>query len=93
MIANERSEQISKHGFSIEQDAWNAKDISRAERGPLMYAAVFALTGKPWPEDWDGAYANKIRNQTYKEPLIVAGALLAAEIDRLEYLESNLSGI
>ncbi|GAB3701545.1 hypothetical protein GCM10027592_29800 [Spirosoma flavus] len=78
LIAEERDEQINKHGWSAERDDAN-------DKGQLTEAAIFALTGDGdyWPETWSYEFADKINAKTHLESLIVAGAFIAAEIDRL----------
>jgi len=88
LIAQERKEQIEKHGISVDED------VKTNEAGELKSAA-FSLIGvtdsealpkyNPWP--WDKERWGKICAKPYKERLVVAGALIAAEIDRLQATE------
>ncbi len=41
------------------------------------------------PHNWNKALWRRMMKKPYKERLIIAGALIAAEIDRLTYLEQN----
>lgn len=90
LIAVERQEQIEKHGRTAETDElFNAgyqlcKGASSLLFSPtdegldLMSADLFRPKG--WNKDiWD-----KMLGKPYKERLIIAGALIAAEIDRLQ---------
>lgn len=90
LIAQERKEQIEKHGFSIELDH------DYYNRGELLQAADFALhplsEQSSWPEEWDQHFAERIRNKDRIGQLKVAGALIAAEIDRLLYDSQNNTG-
>lgn len=81
LITKEREEQLEKHGWSEEHD-----DAHKEEQ--LTGVALYALTWDEgfWPEDWDDDQMIKIAAKTDKERLIVAGALIAAEIDRLTRL-------
>jgi hypothetical protein len=82
LIAQERAEQIEKHGFDVEND----KDYAHNE---LIKAALFAINPYQfeWPYYWDEEFRTKIRNKPNDiERLKVAGALIAAEIDRLNLL-------
>lgn len=83
-IAAERQRQLSEEGWTSEHDAaWvNGELVSAA----ICYArtAVDGYAGRmsaplgwPWHEDW-WKPSNYLRN------LVRAGALIAAEIDRLE---------
>lgn len=78
LIAEERQEQIVKHGFNAEHD-----DQYNME---LRDASVYLLTGNPsyFPSDWSVEWKLKFDSKGYKEQLIVAGALIASEIDRLQ---------
>lgn len=91
LIAKERTEQIEKHGRSIEDDAkWN-------DRNELSIAASMLVVDYPHvcleiedveenhcPDGWDRSIWSKMVRKPYKERLIIAGALIAAEIDRLQ---------
>jgi hypothetical protein len=83
LIAEERQEQIEKHGFTNEYQREHPEYYSKGE---LVDAACYAmyLHNMIWPTDWNDMYKQKIYNKSYKDRLIVAGALIAAEIDRLQ---------
>ena len=82
LITEEREEQILKHGFKVENDA----DYSNNE---LVKASFFAINPEQfeWPFYWREDYRSKILRKTRIQRLTVAGALIAAEIDRLQYYE------
>jgi hypothetical protein len=82
LIAQEREEQIKKHGFDASRDRGN-------ENKELIKAALFAIN--PQQFEWPFFWAEKFRDRILAKPteidrLKVAGALIAAEIDRLLYL-------
>ena len=79
MIAKERQEQIEKHGRSLHHD----KEVN--SNGQLLDAAVAIITLNPifWPNGWDGETYQHIRKKSRIEALTIVGALVAAEIDRL----------
>lgn len=93
LIAQERKEQIEKHGRTVERDVHeNAPHVFEV---PLTKAAS-ALTMEPLtdhgkyfmkPSNWDQSIWDKMCAKPYKERLIIAGALIAAEIDRLNATE------
>lgn len=89
LIANERQEQIDKHGRTV------IKDVSSNSKGELLMAAV-KMTGKvigiPWPEHWDKAICQKMDDKTEDEKLVIAGAMIAAEIDRRMKLDGAIFG-
>jgi hypothetical protein len=80
-IAKERQEQLDKHGFGTEHD-----DAGFNLAGELKEAAMFLLSDGacPFPSTWDRDYKVKFYNKSRKEKYVVAAALIAAEIDRLE---------
>lgn len=84
LIATERQEQIVKHGFSVENDQY----YSRKE---LIQAAKFAMNPdlEYWPSKWNQELAEKIRSKDEIGRLTVAGAFIAAEIDRKLLADSS----
>jgi hypothetical protein len=78
LISQEREEQIKKHGFSLEGDRAYVNN-------ELIDAAMQYLGGGDiscWPESWDKMwYTPGDRIEELKR----AGALIAAEIDRITY--------
>jgi hypothetical protein len=82
LIAEERQEQISKHGYSPENDKQYIND-------ELIDAAMQYLGGdliSCWPESWDKkSYKPNNPESTHDriDELKIAGALIAAEIDRI----------
>ena len=77
LIAEERQEQIEKHGFDVQHDR-------RYNHNQLPNAAVYLLTDDDsyYPPFWSDEWKDKFDKKTYLQKLIVAGALIAAEIDR-----------
>jgi len=78
LIAKERDEQINKHGFNVTRDSGYAAN-------QLIKAALFAINPDQfeWPYYWLESFRNKIMKKHILDRLVVAGALIAAEIDRL----------
>lgn len=78
LIAKERQEQIGKHG-------WDADHDLEHYDGALKNLAIYLLTKKrKYFPNWDKKYFKKNKTKTGIEALKVAGALIAAEIDRLQ---------
>lgn len=77
LIARERQEQIVKHGFD------ETKDQHYYANGELLDAANFCLGTSAFPSNWNEMYADKIMKKNKIDKLKVAGALIAAEMDRL----------
>jgi hypothetical protein len=99
-ILNERQRQMEKEGWTAEHDDEHTN--SELAYAAVAYAAPHIVYAKReygnetrfvdvWPEDWDndwdkrprGKYTNKKRIRALEK----AGALIAAEIDRLLRLE------
>lgn len=81
-IAQERLEHSSKHGHLIYDDVENNKDAE------LLHAALALLGGLgEYPKKWDKKLCKKMESKPHEEKLIIAASLLAAEYDRLKYLE------
>ncbi len=93
LITDERKRQIEKEGWTAEHDEVH-------KNGELAnMAALYAITNKPlykkpgyfndtlfevlYPEDWDMKWWKPTPDNKIKE-LVKAGALIAAEIDRLQ---------
>lgn len=86
LIAQERNEQIEKHGRGVERDV----DENTLQQLPV--AAMLLIEGgikieMMCPSEWDDEIWLKMARKSYKDRLIIAGALLAAEIDRLQFEE------
>ena len=98
LIAKEREEQIEKHGFNAEHDArqYNSK-------GELIQAACYLLCKDSllieahpsnlryalFPSAWNEDYKTKFDQKDDLQSIIVAGALIAAEIDRILNLKNK----
>jgi hypothetical protein len=86
LINDERNEQLDKHNRSVQSDVDNNKNQQLTE------AAITLLDEEPHeltapPHNWGGEIWYKMLGKSYKERLIIAGALIAAEIDRLQALK------
>lgn len=79
MIQAEREEQIKKHGFD------SIYDIHSNRHGQLRYGALYMLTGDEldFPMGWGREWKTKFDKKNSREKLIIAGALIAAELDRI----------
>lgn len=87
LIAKERQEQIEKHGRTVHKDSIDNYD-SQLSLGALMLLSVDYEEGidpASYPEGWDHEICMKMIGKSYKERLIIAGALIAAELDRLNF--------
>jgi hypothetical protein len=86
-MLNERNDQIHKHGFTVEND------VLHNPNGELIIAARALMKELPnphdFPEHWGIAFVRKLMRKTLIERYIIAGALIAAEVDRKKYLEEK----
>jgi hypothetical protein len=90
LIAKERQEQLEKHGISVKNDAQFNSMMEDNGLPALTLGAVGLFDNSiSTPVHWDARIIEKMRCKPYKERLIIAGALLAAEIDRVQYLEDQ----
>lgn len=91
LITDERSKQIEKLGVTVKNDA------EFNHNGQLAHAAAIlsyhdiedCYARHEAPEGWNLERWQKMHDKTHKERLVIAGALIAAELDRLEYLEQT----
>lgn len=102
LITKERQKQIDKHGFTAEHHVRNPQfyDISHSDANikQLQYAAL-TLIGidikgtkaelTDTPINWDKDWFQNLLGRPQKERLVIAGALIAAELDRLDQLEKQ----
>jgi hypothetical protein len=90
LIAEERARQVSEEGWTPEHD--DTHDCGEMRRAAAAYA-LNAYAGPdeaipacwPWSQRWWKPAPHPMRN------LVKAGALIAAEIDRLQRLKSTLA--
>ena len=77
LMAQERKEQTEKHGFDQKHDSLH-KDYS------LLDAAIYLLTGDAgyFPTTWGYDWKKRFDKKAEIDCLVIAGALIAAEIDR-----------
>lgn len=93
LIAQERDEQILKHKRTTESDKLFNQDYQLCTAaGRLLFSPKdesIELMKEPIfrPQGWDEQIWNKMLDKPYKERLIISGALIAAELDRLQSLE------
>ncbi|MEP2445610.1 MAG: hypothetical protein ABJI69_00155 [Balneola sp.] len=78
-IQKERKDHLTKHGYTAEHDDQYTKE-------ELLDAALFCITGdmSNAPVSWHDEFYRKVFRKCRVDQLAVAGALIAAEIDRLQ---------
>ncbi len=93
LIAQERQEQIEKHGRTILKDvAYNSNRVAPFNMLPLRIAAgklLGVLGGVPYSPDWNKEICEKMDAKDELQKLIIAGAFIAAEIDRLQTVSNG----
>lgn len=86
LIIEERNKQLQR---------WSDQHDDQHDDGSLVRAAMTCLAGSYyraagfWPPSWSRAYLVEFRKKTREERLAIAGALIAAELSRLERLEEK----
>ena len=83
-ITKEREEQILKHGRTVSKDVLQNTDSQLTTAASRLLYADASKAG--YPTNWDPDIWHKMRNKPYRERLVIAGALIAAEIDRRDYI-------
>lgn len=94
LITAKRNEQLEKVSIKY--------DVNFCDKNQLAIAAQALLHGEDGdsdtvsaeridkrPKDWSAMMMIEWAHSDYKDRLIIAGALIAAEIDRLQYVENK----
>lgn len=82
LIAKEREEQINKHGYNTESD----KQYDKEE---LLDFAISLITLNVNDYPFNPTLFVHLKRKTRKDQLAIAGALIAAELDRLTAIEAT----
>ncbi len=81
LIAQERQEQIEKHGRTVQDDIkYNHQQQLRVAAMRLLYSDA---SNAGYPTNWNPDIWKKMKSKDYEDRLIIAGALIAAELDRI----------
>lgn len=96
LIASERAEQLEKHGRTVEMDVVsnNAHQLTVAAANLCYLGATLtdAEIDARTPYGWNKAEWRKMMQKPYVERVAIAGALLAAEIDRELFVTTHQRG-
>jgi hypothetical protein len=98
LIAMERKEQIEKHQITVELDVVNNSNFELSKAAMFLcgddeYNKLFVIPHDEFrPDSISKECWEKMTKKPYVERLVIAGALIAAEIDRLIYNEFNKEG-
>jgi len=79
LIANERNEQLYKHGKSVEYD----RQVNSLRQLAGCAYAIIGSEPQSFPGDQSDEFINKVLAKPYRERIKIAGAMLAAELDRI----------
>lgn len=86
LIKKERDEQILKHGRTTELDIKYNSNCQLAFAAERLCVPEMDIPNYIPPLNWDERAWDKMISKPYKQRLVIAGALIAAEIDRLSAL-------
>lgn len=91
LIASERCEQIHKHKRTIQNDVDNNPNGELCWAASLILysedqASTLDMLGPTVLKSWDQQILKRMDSKSYKDRLIIAGALICAELDRLQKL-------
>ena len=89
LIAEERQEQIEKHNRTIESDIKNNGAFQLSKAAAALIHPDFRTAKdrfRVMPNEWDDLITLKMCRKSYEDRLVIAGALIAAEIDRINSL-------
>lgn len=97
LIAEERKKQIENHGLTAEVDAAKNANRQLIEAISLMLPEGDEQDNKIYlrarldgiPTGWNSKVWEKMARKSYSERLVMAGAMIAAEIDRIAYSETK----
>lgn len=92
LITEERKKQIDKHGFTAEHhvnhpewyDRLQLEDAAINILHPFITATEDNMPETP--ENWDKEWFENLCKRNREERLIIAAALIAAELDRLQLI-------
>lgn len=97
LIADERQKQIDKHGFTgdhhLSHPEWY-ENLQLQSAAHSMLADELYEQAEVYdniPQNWDADWWESLCNRGRKERLIIAAALIAAELDRMAVAENNTS--
>lgn len=77
LIVEERAKQLTR--FSVKHDV----DVNNNKELAFMATALIESEDQLIPDNWNVEYAVSLIDKKYKDRLIIAGAFIAAELDRI----------
>lgn len=88
LIMKERKHQINDLNYTVQHDVLVN---NQAQLSDAAIKLIIGNTSAAAPTGWNPDVWKKMLFKDYKNRLIIAGALLAAEYDRIELLENESS--
>jgi hypothetical protein len=85
LIAEERMDQVINKGHTILMDIANNGNNELIMMADALIHHKYSMA----PDNWDRGVVEHMMGKTYVQRLVIAGALIAAEIDRLN-LQSKI---
>lgn len=82
LIAKEREEQTNKHGYNTESD-------KQYDKGELLDFSISLITLNIDDYPFNQTLYRYYKQKPRKEQLAIAGALIAAELDRLNAIDDT----
>lgn len=89
LIAKERHEQIEKHGKTIDFDIEFNGDYQLSEAAAKLCQKELDVCDYTEPKEWSEEVWEKMVDKSYRDRLVISGALIAAEIDRIQALNQE----
>jgi len=77
--------------MDVEQNSGLEKPLTKAAAALTVEYGNALASEVMKPKDWDFTTWRKMMKKSYKKRLIIAGALIAAEIDRMNMIENGIS--
>lgn len=89
LIAAERQEQLIKHHRSIQADVLQNTDNQLILAAQELLYVTTLNAGMSLPKNWDANIWAKMVEKPYFERRIIAAALIAADLDREQYIKNQ----
>lgn len=85
LMSEERQKQITKHGFTGEHHFNHPEWYDKHQLIEASMKLSYVIPNDEAPYNWDKDWFSHLCNRPYEERLIISGALIAAEIDRIQF--------
>lgn len=89
LITTERQEQLKKHGRTVEDDV-SENDLGQLAEAARILSQETIPLAQGAPIGWSSTIWDRMIEKPYEKRVIIAGALLAAEYDRLTHIAEEV---